>query len=147
MEITSAAFENNQFLPEKYTCDGLDINPPLNFEDIPDTAASLALTVSDPDAPSKIFYHWVLFNMDSGTDHVDEDSTPQAAIEGTGDSGNTEYSGPCPPSGTHRYIFTLYALDGPIDLEEGAESQEVLERMEGHIIDTAQLVGLYSKKE
>lgn len=146
MNITSTAFEENQEIPEKYTCDGQDINPPLKFEDIPADAASLALIVSDPDASGGTFYHWVLFNIDVGTDHIDEDGVPVTAIEGTNDFDSTEYSGPCPPAGTHRYIFTFYALDGPLNLELGATAKEVIEAIEGHSIDTATLVSLYTKK-
>ncbi|MCL5783988.1 MAG: YbhB/YbcL family Raf kinase inhibitor-like protein [Patescibacteria group bacterium] len=145
MEITSPVFENNGKIPQKYTCDGEDINPPLKFEDIPSEAASLALIVSDPDAPGKTFYHWLLFNMDPGTDHIDEDSVPSTAIEGKNDSEHSEYSGPCPPSGIHKYIFTLYALDGPLDLEAGATAEEILEAIEGHVIDAAQIIGTYGR--
>lgn len=146
MKITSPAFENDEQIPQKYTCDGEDINPPLKFEDIPEDTASLALIVADPDAAGKKpFYHWVLFDMDVGTDHIDEDSVPTVAFEGKNDFNNTEYGGPCPSSGTHRYIFTLYALDGPLNLEEGSTDEEVLEAMERHIIDTAQLTGIYSR--
>lgn len=146
MKITSTAFKNNEQIPQEYTCDGDDINPPLKFEDVPNEAASLALIISDPDAvPKKPFYHWVLFNMDPGTDHIDEDSVPATAIEGKNDSDKLEYGGPCPPSGTHRYIFKLYALDSILDLEEGAVAQEVKQEMEGHIVETAEVIGLYSK--
>lgn len=145
MKIQSPAFGENKEIPEKYTCDGQDISPPLSFEDIPSDAASLALIVSDPDAPAKTFYHWVLFNIDVSTDHIDEDSIPVTAMEGTNDFGNTEYGGPCPSSGAHRYNFTLYALDGVLDLEGEMSAQEVLDEMEGHIIETAELVGAYSK--
>lgn len=146
MKIRSIAFEENGQIPEKYTCDGEDINPPLKFEDIPEDAASLDLIVSDPDAVSKApFYHWVLFNIDVDTKSIGEDSVPEAAVVGTNDFGNTEYGGLCPPSGTHRYIFTLYALDGPLNLDEGARAEEVLEEIETHIIDTAELVGTYTR--
>lgn len=145
MKITSPAFQDNEQIPQKYTCDGEDVNPPLKFEDIPAEAASLTLMFSDPDAPAKTFYHWVLFNMDPETSHIDEDSVPATAIEGKNDFDQLEYGGPCPPSGTHRFIFTLHALDGPLDLEEGAIAEEVLEAMEGHIIDTAQIVGTYGR--
>lgn len=146
MKITSTAFENNNPLPEQYTCDGQDINPPLKFESIPEDAAALVLIVSDPDAPIKTFYHWLLFNIDVSTKQIDEDSAPEGAVAGINDFGDTEYGGPCPPSGTHRYIFTLYALDGPLPLEEGATAKEVLEEMVTHIIEEAELVGLYERR-
>lgn len=147
MKITSPAFENNEQISQKYTCDGEDINPPLRFEDIPDEAASLALIISDPDAPGKTFYHWVLFNIDPGTDHIDEDSVPGTALEGTNDFGNIEYGGPCPPFGTHRYIFKLYALNDILNLEEGATAQEVEQEMERRILENAEITGIYARTD
>lgn len=149
MKITSPAFKNNEPIPQAYTCDGDDINPPLKFEDIPSDAASLALIISDPEAVSKKpFYHWVLFNMDPGTSHIDEDNVPGSVIEGKNDAGKLEYEGPCPPGGTgiHHYIFRLYALDGILDLEEGAIAEEVEQEMEGHIIETTEIIGIYGKE-
>lgn len=148
MKITSPVFKNNEPIPKIYTCDGDDINPPLKFKDIPDSAASLALIIADPDAINKKpFYHWILFNIDPETNHVDEDSVPATAIEGKNDSGKLEYAGPCPPEGTgiHHYIFKLYALDNILGLEEGAIAQEVAQEMEGRILETAELIGIYEK--
>ncbi len=147
MKITSTAFEQNGNIPERYTCDGEDRNPPLQFEDIPNNAASLALIVSDPDAVGKKpFYHWVVFNIDPRTDHIEEASVPATAIEGRNDFGKGGYGGPCPPSGTHHYIFTLYALDSPLHLKRGATAEEVIQTIEGHILETAELRGVYSRK-
>jgi len=147
MKITSTAFEHNENIPELYTCDGKDRNPPLQFEDVPNNAASLALIVSDPDAVGKKpFYHWVVFNIDPRTDHIEEDSLPAAAIEGRNDFRKVEYGGPCPPSGTHHYIFTLSALDSHLHLEKGATAEEVIKAIKGHTIETAELVGVYSRK-
>jgi Raf kinase inhibitor-like YbhB/YbcL family protein len=147
MRITSTAFEPNGTIPEFYTCDGKDKNPPLRFEGVPKNAASLALIVSDPDAVGKKpFYHWVVFNIDPRTDNVEEDSVPATAIEGRNDFRKVEYGGPCPPSGTHHYIFTLYVLDTHLHLEKGATAEEVIEVVKGHTIETAELVGLYSRK-
>jgi hypothetical protein len=147
MKITSTAFEQNGNIPELYTCDGEDKNPPLRLEGVPNNAASLALIVSDPDAVGKKpFYHWVVFNINPRTDHIEEDSLPATAIEGRNDFRKVEYGGPCPPSGTHHYIFTLYALDVQLPLEKGAAAAEVIKAIKGHTIEAAELVGLYSRK-
>ena len=147
MRIISTALEQNRNIPELYTCDGNDKNPPLRFEDVPNNAASLALIVSDPDAVGKKpFYHWIVFNLDPRTDQIEEDTLPATGIEGRNDFGKVEYGGPCPPSGTHHYIFTLYALDSPLHLEKGATAEEVIKATKGHTIETAELVGLYSRK-
>lgn len=147
MKITSTAFEQNGNIPELYTCDGEDRKPPLQFEDVPNNAASLALIVSDPDAVGKKpFYHWVVFNIDPRTDHIEEDSLPATAIEGRNDFRKVEYGGPCPPSGTHHYIFTLYTLDSPLHVKKGATAEEVIQAMKGHTLETTELVGLYSRK-
>ncbi len=147
MRITSTAFEQNGTIPELYTCDGKDKNPPLRFEDVPNHAASLALIVSDPDAVGKKpFYHWVVFNIDPRTDYIEEDSVPATAIEGRSDFRKVGYGGPCPPSGTHHYVFTLYALNSRLHLEKGTPVEEVIEAIKGHTIETAELVGLYSRK-
>lgn len=147
VKITSPAFKENSLIPEKYTCEGQNNNPSLDFENIPVGTTSLALIVSDPDAPGKTFYHWILFNMDSSVNHIDESSIPKSAIQGTTDFGNAGYGGPCPPSGIHRYIYTLYALDRPLDLDKEATAQEVLKAMKGHVINSATLMGKYSKKK
>lgn len=147
MKIISTAFEQNGNIPELYTCDGEDKSPPLQFEDVPNNAASLALTVSDPDAVGKKpFYHWVVFHIDPRTDHIEEDSLPATAIEGRNDFRKVEYGGPCPPSGTHHYIFTLYALDSSLHLKKGATAEEVIQAMKGHTLEATELVGLYSRK-
>lgn len=147
MKITSTAFEHNGTVPELYTCDGEERNPPLQFEDIPTNAVSLALIVSDPDAAGKKpFYHWVVFNIDPRTDHVEEESAPAAAIEGKNDFRKLGYGGPCPPSGTHHYLFTLYALDAHIPLKQGATAEEVTQGIKGHVLETAELRGVYSRK-
>ena len=147
MRIISTAFEQNGTIPELYSCDGKDKNPPLRFEDVPNHAAGLALIVSDPDAVGKKpFYHWVVFNIDPRTDYIEEDSVPATAIEGRSDFRKVGYGGPCPPSGTHHYVFTLYALDSRLHLEKGTPVEEVIEAIKGHTIETAELVGLYSRK-
>lgn len=148
MDIVSTAFENNDLIPAKYTCEGQNFNPPLTFSQVPKETKSLALILDDPDAVSGTFVHWVLYNMPSSTIQILENTVPENTTVGTNDFGNTDYGGPCPPKGTgkHRYFFKLYALDIPLDvLSEGATKVEVEEAMQGHILEKAQLIGLYTK--
>lgn len=142
MQITSPAFVNGGFIPRKYTCQGQDVNPPLVIEDIPAGAKSLALIVDDPDAPMGTWVHWVLFDLPL-LDRIEEDSVP--GKQGINDFGKRDYGGPCPPSGTHRYFFKLYALDKMLDLPEGISKKDLEKAMQGHILDQAQLIGLYQK--
>lgn len=145
MKITSSGFENNTTLPSKYTCDGEGVNPPLCFSDIPEFTESLVLIVDDPDAPIQTFVHWVLYNMDPKTREIKENSIPQSALRGKTSIDGNNYFAPCPPSGTHRYFFKLYALDIRLNLENPSAS-EIEEAMQDHILDTAELIGLYNKK-
>ena len=145
MKITSAAFEHNQLIPKKYTCQGKNLNPPLQFVDVPQTAKSLVLIVDDPDAPSKTWVHWILYNIDPMIKEISEDSVPANTREGMTDSGYVYYGGPCPPSGTHRYLFKLYALDTTVSLEGEPVKAIVEAHMKNHIIEKAELVGLYKK--
>lgn len=145
MKITSSAFQNNAKIPSKYTCDGENVNPPLEFVDVPSNAKSLALIVDDPDAPSKTWVHWVVYNIGTKTSEVKENSAPEDGIEGITDFGKPGYGGPCPPSGVHRYFFKLYALDTTLDLPQNATKQMVEEKMKGHTLDKAELIGLYSR--
>lgn len=144
MKITSSVFENNRMIPAKYTCDGENINPLLEISDAPDGAKSLALIVDDPDAPMGTFVHWVLYNINPGIDSIKTGSIPEGGKEAENSSGKKNYIGPCPPSGVHHYHFKLYALD--IVSGAGVSSRKELEMaMEGHIIEQAELVGLYHK--
>ncbi len=145
MKITSSVFENNQNIPSKYTCDGENINPPLEFSEVPEDAVSLALIVDDPDAPNGDWVHWVLFNMPAGTAGIGENSVP-AGTEGTTDFGNAGWGGPCPPSGTHRYYFKLFALDTELDLDSSTTKAEMETAMTGHILDRSQIIGLYQRQ-
>ena len=146
MKITSTVFENNQPIPEKYTCKGDDVNPPLLFEEVPAEAKSLVLLVHDPDAPAKDWTHWLLYNMSPNVAFIKENSTPGTAEHGTNDSGTRSYSGPCPPSGTHRYYFKLFALDEKLDVpEEVADRAVIEEAMTGHTIAQAELIGTFQK--
>ena len=146
MKITSPVFQNNSYLSAKYTCDGENINPPLQIEEVPTGTQSLILIVDDPDAPSGTFLHWLIWNINPDTSVIEENSLPVGAKQGRNDFGKNNYNGPCPPSGTHRYFFKIYALDKKLDLPEGASLNQVLQAIQNHLLDEAQLVGLYQRK-
>ena len=145
MKIKSSAFENNQLIPPKYTCDGGNINPPLLISDVPNEAQSLVLIMDDPDAPMGTWIHWTLFNIDPKISEIAEASSPQGAVQGK-TSGANRYGGPCPPAGTHRYFFKLYALDTSLDLHSDADKAKIEQAMQNHIIDQAELIGRYARK-
>ena len=145
MEITSPAFEHNQNIPPKYTCDGENISPPLNFSDIPEKAQSLVLISDDPDAPAGTWIHWLIWNIDPNTNQIAENSVPQGSIEGTTSFGQTGYGGPCPPSGQHRYFFKLYALDTKIELNPEAKKEDLEKAISNHILDQTEIIGLYQR--
>lgn len=140
MQLTSDAFAEGEKIPVQYTCDGASAVPPLSWAGVPQDAASLALVVHDPDAPREGgFTHWVVYDIPA--------HTPGASgVDGANGSGRTGYVGPCPPSGSHRYVFTLYALDVMLDLKPGADRDAFLAAAEGHILATAELTGVYSRK-
>ncbi len=141
--VTSSTFANNKPIPSIYTCEGDNINPPLKIEGIPTQAKSLALIMDDPDAPHGTFVHWVVWNIPP-TGEIDEHSAP--GNEGVNGRGQNIYSGPCPPSGTHRYFFKIYALDAELDLPSDTTSRNLETEMKGHIVAAGQLIGLYSSK-
>lgn len=142
MKLTSPAFNHNESIPKKYTCQGEDINPPLNIDGVPDGTKSLALIIDDPDAPMKTWVHWVVFNIPV-QNKIDENSIP--GKQGYNDFGKNDYGGPCPPSGTHRYFHKLYALDTVLNLNEGITKKELELAMQGHILAKTELIGLYKK--
>lgn len=146
MKIQSSAFGQGQPIPPKYTCEGTNVNPPLSISGVPAGTASLALVIEDPDAPGKTFYHWLVWNMPADTDTINEGSVPLGAVQGRNSAGNPEYTGPCPPSGRHRYIFRLYALDDMLDLDAGAAYEDLQKAMEGHVLAETELIGTYKKK-
>ena len=146
IKLTSPVFKDGQFIPKKYTCDGEDINPPLVIKRVPAGAKSLVLIVDDPDAPMGTWVHWVIWNIDPKITEIKEKTLPPNAIEGINDFAKHSYGGPCPPSGTHRYYFKLYALDILLSLSPTSGKKEVEKAMEGHILDFAQLIGLYQRK-
>ncbi len=146
MRITSQAFKANAGIPPKYTCDGENINPPLRIEGVPEGAKSLALILDDPDAPHGDWVHWVVWNINPRTTEIKEGSAPEGAVQGTTDFKKRSYGGPCPPSGTHRYFFRLYALDTTLDLGPRSGKKEVEKAMRGHVISQAELMARYEKK-
>ncbi|RJR28286.1 YbhB/YbcL family Raf kinase inhibitor-like protein [candidate division WWE3 bacterium] len=146
VKLTSSVFKVDEKIPEKYTCVGEDINPPLSITGTPAEAKSLVLILDDPDAPFKTWTHWVIYNINPATTEIEEDSVPKGAYLGENDFGKGTYVGPCPPAGRHRYNFYLYALDRVLELDEGANREELEEAMEGHIIDVAvPLIGYFEK--
>ena len=145
MEITSSGVDANGKILPKYTADGNNCNPPLTLSQVSTGAASLALIMDDPDAPNGIFTHWLLYDMSPATLQIVEASDPLTGKTGTNNFGHQKYDGPAPPSGTHRYVFTLYALDTMLDLPEGADRKTLLQAMDGHIVGHAELVSTYSR--
>ncbi len=151
MKLTSPAFEPNQLIPSQYTCDGEDISPALDWDDPPEGTESLALICDDPDAPGKTWVHWIVYNLPNSAHSLPENvsssiSPLSESVQGKNDFKQVKYGGPCPPSGTHRYFFKLYALDSKLNLESGATKAQVEAAMTGHILGKAQLIGLYSRK-
>ncbi|MGD8901129.1 MAG: YbhB/YbcL family Raf kinase inhibitor-like protein [Desulfobacterales bacterium] len=148
--ITSSAFSEGQAIPSLYTCDGPDVSPDLAWSGVPETAASLALICDDPDAPMGTWVHWVLFNIPADTDGLPAEIPSDGILEnsachGKNDFGRLGYGGPCPPGGTHRYFFKLYALDTQLELDSGSTKAQLLEAMQGHILAEGQLMGTYSR--
>lgn len=143
MKLSSPQFTNNEMMPKKFTCEGDDVNPELIIEGISSDAISLALIVDDPDAQRGTWVHWVVFNIPV-IERIEENSIP--GTQGSNDSGKNGYHGPCPPSGTHRYFFKIYALDKKLDLNPGAGKAQLEKAMQGHILDKAELFGLYKKE-
>jgi len=144
MELRSPAFEDGGEIPSLFTCDGSDISPPLQIGDVPKGTASLALVMDDPDAPGGTFDHWVVWNIPAQTAEIAGGTEPQG-VQGRTDFGKMGYGGPCPPSGTHRYMFRLYALDTVLDLAGGSRKHEVEAAMQGHILAEARLEGKYRR--
>jgi Raf kinase inhibitor-like YbhB/YbcL family protein len=142
MKLISPDVRNKKIIPRKFTCDGEDINPRLVIEDVPRGTKSLALIVDDPDSPMKTWVHWVVYDIPP-VSRIDEDSIP--GTQGMNDFEKMGYGGPCPRTGTHHYCFKLYALDTRLALKEGANKRKLEQAMQGHILDKADLVGLYKR--
>lgn len=155
MQLTSPIFNEGENIPSRYTCDGKNINPPLNIIDAPEGVESFVLIVDDPDATHGDWVHWLVWNIAPTTVSIGENSVPQGAVQGMTDFKNQSYGGPCPPasperkrgepSGTHRYQFKLYAIDTMLDIDETSTKKDVEKTMENHIISTAMLIGLYAR--
>ena len=149
-EITSAAFAPQASIPQEYTCDGQDISPPLSWSDPPQGTEPFALICDDPDAPVGTWVHWVLFNIPANRRSLPENVPAQnqlsdGSLHGRNSWRRLDYGGPCPPGGTHRYFFRLYALDTTLQLKAGATRKNLLNAMEGHILAQAELVGRYGR--
>ena len=145
MKLTSSAFAHNGQMPSEFTCDGSDLSPPLSISDIPQSAKSLVLICDDPDAPVGTWDHWAVFNIPASAKEIPKGTEPQGT-SGKNSWGRTGYGGPCPPSGTHRYFFKLYALDATLNLPSGSTKKQIEAAMHGHILAKAELVGLYKRK-
>jgi Raf kinase inhibitor-like YbhB/YbcL family protein len=149
MQLKSSAFENNGRIPAKYTCDGSPpaggMRPALEILDVPKGTVSLAFIMDDPDAPAGTWTHWTMWNIHPATAKISEEEHPKGAIQGVTSFGKPGYGGPCPPSGEHRYVFKLYALDDAVSLAPDAEKSVLESRMKGHIIEQVELTGLYSR--
>jgi Raf kinase inhibitor-like YbhB/YbcL family protein len=144
MKLKSENFEDNNSIPSEFTCDGRDISPQLSWEDVPPETKSFTLSVTDPDAPGGTWIHWLVYNIPRDIRSIERSSLPKGAKEVENDFGKEEYGGPCPPYGTHRYIFTLYALD--TEHLEGVDKHNFFGKVEDHTLDKTVLKGLYKRK-
>ncbi len=153
MILISPSFNDGAPIPRKFSCEGGDINPELQIQNVPAGAKSLALILHDPDAPDPDaprpggFTHWVVWNIDPTTALIKQESIPPGSVEGHNGAGRNNYIGPCPPSGMHHYHFQLYALDGIIEIPAASDKNELEKAMEGHIIEQTELVGTYQKEK
>ena len=149
MILTSSAFQHNGFIPRQYTCDGANVNPPFDIKGIPADTKSLVFIMDDRDVPTYIrsdgvWDHWVIFNISPSTTTITEGVEP-TGVHGIGTGNNTKYYGPCPPKGEHRYFFNVYALDTQLTLPEKSTKTEVLDAMRNHILENAELIGIYGR--
>ncbi len=150
IKVTSPAFKESDLIPKKYTCDGDNVSPAIEWTGVPDSAKFIALICDDPDAPRGTWVHWVIFNIPAGVkglaENIQRTSTlPNGARQGINDSHELGFDGPCPPGGTHRYYFKVYALDNILTLESGATKAQLLKAMDGHILGEGQLMGRYKR--
>lgn len=142
LTVSSPSFGHEEFIPKLYTCQGKGINPPLSIHGIPERTRCLALIMEDPDALGNIFDHWLVWNIPP-TDAIPENTTP--GLEGKNSGGQIGYTPPCPPSGTHRYFFKVFAIDSVLELEKGAEKNKLLRALQNHVLAYGELIGLYKK--
>jgi len=146
MKLTSPAFTHNGAIPSEYTCDGADLSPPLSISDVPPNAKSLALVMDDPDAPVGTWDHWVVYNIPPSVSQINKGEEPNGD-PGANSWSRFGYGGPCPPSGTHRYFFKLYALDTELKFQESPSKKDLESAMQGHIIAKAELMGTYKRNK
>lgn len=151
MRVRSSAFTDGGMIPEKYTCDGEGISPPIVWESVSDNIRSFALICEDPDAPMGTFTHWVVYDLPSDVTELPEhipnkDRLPNGGLQGINSLHKTGYFGPCPPSGTHRYFFKVYALDKKLDIGPSADKDRLMEAMKGHIVAQGQIMGKYQRR-
>jgi len=144
MRLTSSAFAHEGLIPRRYTCDGADVSPPLELEEIPAAAVSLVLIMDDPDAPAGTWDHWIAYDIPATTTVIPE-GVGSLGTPGRNSWGRTGYGGPCPPSGTHRYFFTVYAPDTDLGLGPGAGKSQLLDALSGHVLAEATLMGRYGR--
>jgi Raf kinase inhibitor-like YbhB/YbcL family protein len=147
MEITSPAFKDGERIPRKYTCEGPNISPPLQFSNVPDGASSLVLMVEDPDAPAKPWVHWLVFNIPAYASGFGENAIAPGSTQGLCNGNTFGYEGPCPPENEHQYLFRLYALDTRLNIPDASDRKAVLREMEGHVLAEAVLKGSYKKEK
>lgn len=150
IKINSTAFKDGEFIPKKYTCDGDNVSPPLEWSEVPKATQSIALICDDPDAPMGTWVHWVIFNIPALVKKLSENIKAAKVLEDGTVQGNNDfrkigYGGPCPPGGTHRYHFKIYALDKRIELTPGATKDELIREMGGHILAEGEQMGKYSR--
>ena len=155
LSLSSEAFSDHKDIPQTFSCDGMDISPPLTWSDIPPGTKSLALVVEDPDAPDpaapqRVWVHWVLYNIPPDVQGLPQgthrDEFPEGTLEGTNDWGNAGYGGPCPPIGRHRYFHKLYALDTVLTGLDKPTKAQLEAAMEGHVLAQTELVGFYHRQ-
>jgi Raf kinase inhibitor-like YbhB/YbcL family protein len=149
--IKSSVFQEGQMIPAKYTCEGKNTSPPLKWGPVPDGTMSIALICEDPDAPMGTWNHWLMWNIPAKRQELQENipkisELPDGVRQGTNSNGQTGYTGPCPPSGTHRYYFRLYALDAKLDLAGDVSKENLLDAMNGHVIAEGSIMGTYQRK-
>jgi Raf kinase inhibitor-like YbhB/YbcL family protein len=145
MKIESTAFKKGEAIPSRYSCQGKDMNPELHFSDVSTAAKSLALIVDDPDAPGGTWVHWVIFNIPGDVKQIPENAVPSHSVQGKNSWGKNAWGGPCPPSGTHRYFFKVYALDQMLSLSPSSDAKQLEEAMKDHLLAEGELMGTYKK--
>ena len=143
MQVVSPVFREGTAIPAPYSCKGENVSPPLNFVSVPKDAKSLSLIMHDPDAPSGDFVHWTVWDIPADTGTLAANSVPVGATQGMNGAGQNKYMGPCPPSGTHRYMFELYALDTNLGLPSSTDRDDLLKSMDGHILQQFTLTGTF----